>query len=86
MLRAEPPCPVPSLERFELVSSGDGIEQDEVGNGCIELAERLGDDTAEGWAGEPWAVWVSSLQKADCLKMLGLSGFHIPDDVQSVRD
>ncbi len=41
MLRAEPTGPVSGFECFELVAAGDGVEEDEVGDGGIQTAEGL---------------------------------------------
>jgi len=60
VFRAEPAGPVARFEFLELVSFGAGIEQDEVGNGAVELAELLAENGAEGGA-DKWIAGFSAV-------------------------
>jgi hypothetical protein len=69
-----------------LIAFRAGVEQDEAGNGIVELRELLAEDGAERGADErrPWLV--AAIQQVDRLEVFRLAGLHRADDGQLVGD
>jgi hypothetical protein len=62
---AEPAGPVARFETLEFISAGDGVEEDEVGNGRVLLANGFGERAAECGPGKAGALGIAALEQAD---------------------
>ena len=86
VLHAEPAGPIPCLEALELIPPRDRIEEDEVRDRRIELADRVRQGTAKRRPGEARPFGIAALQEIDRLEMLRLRRLHRADDVELVGD
>ena len=70
ILGAEPSGPVAGFEFLELISLRARIEQHEIGNRIVELAQLLAEHRAKRWSHERRAREVAASEQVDGLKML----------------